>query len=375
MAGKREKPEDVVSKLRQVEVLQGQGATIAEAVRQIGVTEQTFYRWRKLYGGMQRSQLTRLKELEKENQRLRRAVSDLTLDKLILTEAAKGKLLSPSRRRKCIDHVRRELGVSERRACRALGQHRSTQRKIPQGRANEERLTDDIIELADKYGRYGYRMVTGLLNNAGWCVNHKRVERIWRREGLKVPQKQKKKGRLWLNDGSCVRLRPERPNHVWSYDFVQDRTADGRVYRTLNIIDEHTREALMIRVDRKLNSTDVLDALTDLFILRGTPEYIRSDNGPEFIAQKVREWIAAVGAKTAYIEPGSPWENGYCESFNARFRDELLNGEIFYSLREAQVLIEQWRIHYNTVRPHSALGYRPPAPESIVPMDQRPTMH
>lgn len=182
---------------------------------------------------------------------------------------------------------------------------------MPQGRADEQRLTDDIIELADRYGRYGYRMVTGLLNNAGWHMNHKRVERIWRREGLKVPQKQKKKGRLWLNDGSCVRLRPERPNHVWSYDFVQDRTADGRAYRTLNIIDEYTREALMIRVERKLNSTDVLDALTDLFILRGPPEYIRSDNGPEFIAKKLRDWIAAVGAKTAYIEPGSPWENGF----------------------------------------------------------------
>ena len=271
--------------------------------------------------------------------------------------------------------MRQELGVSERRACRTLGQHRSTQRKVPQGRADEERLTDDIIELADKYGRYGYPMVTGLLNNAGWCVNHKRVERIWRREGLKVPQKQRKKGRLWLNDGSCVRLKPARPNHVWSYDFVQDRTADGRVYLTLNIIDDYTREALMIRVDRKLNSTDVLDALTDLFILRGPPEYIRSDNGPEFIARKVRDWIAAVGTKTAYIEPGSPWENGYCESFNARFRDELLNGELFYSLKEAQILIEEWRIHYNTVRPHSSLGYRPPAPESIVQMDQRQTMH
>ena len=265
--------------------------------------------------------------------------------------------------------------MSERRACRALGQHRSTLRKVPQGRADEEQLTDDIIELADKYGRYSYRMVAGLLNNAGWDVNHTRVERIWRREGLKVPQKQRKKRRLWLNDGSCVRLRPERPNHVWSYDFVQDRTHDRRAYWTLNSIDEYTKEALMIRIDRKLNSTDVLDALTDLFILRGPPEYIRSDNGPEFIAQKVRDWIAAVGAKTAYIEAGSPWENGYCKSFNARFRDELLNGEIFYSLREAQILIEHWRIHYNTVRPHSSLGYRPPAPESIVPMDQRPTMH
>ena len=271
--------------------------------------------------------------------------------------------------------MRQTLGVSERRACRTLEQHRSTQRKVPHGRRDEEQLTDDTIRFARQYGRYGYRMVTGLLNNSGWHVNHKRVERIWRCEGLKVPQKQAKKGRLWLNDGSCARLRPERPNHVWSYDFVQDRTHDGRLYRTLNIIDEFTREALMIRVDRKLNSTDVVDALTDLFILRGTPEFIRSDNGPEFIAQKVRDWVAAVGAKTAYIEPGSPWENGYCESFNARFRDELLNGEIFYTLKEAKIVIEQWRRHYNTVRPHSALGYRPPATEAIVPLDRRPSMH
>ena len=271
--------------------------------------------------------------------------------------------------------MRQTLGVSERRACLTLHQHRSTQRKVPQGPSDEQRLTDDIVELARHYGRYGYRMVAGLLNTSGWHVNHKRVERIWRREGLKVPQKQPKKGRLWLNDGSCVRLRPERPGHVWSYDFVQDKTHDRRTYRTLNIINEFTREALMIRVARKLNSTDVVDALTDLFILRGPPAFIRSDNGPEFVAQKVRDWIAAVGAKTAFIEPGSPWENGYCESFNARFRDELLNGEIFYTLREAQIIIEQWRRHYNTVRPHSALVYRPPASESIVPMDQRPIMH
>jgi len=236
-------------------------------------------------------------------------------------------------------------------------------------------LTADIIELARAYGRYGYRRVTALLNQAGWRVNHKRVERIWRREGLKVPQKQPKKGRLWLNDGSCIRLRPERPNHVWSYDFVHDRTDDGRVYRTLNIIDEFTREALTIRVDRKLNSIDVVDALTDLFILRGPPAFIRSDNGPEFIAEKVRDWIGAVGAKTAYITPGSPWENGYCESFNARFRDELLNGEIFYTLKEAKIIIEQWRKHYNCERPHSALGWRPPAPEAVLPLEQRPNIH
>ena len=271
--------------------------------------------------------------------------------------------------------MRRAIGVSERRACRTPGQRRSTRRRLPRGRSDEQRLTEDVIALAKDHGRYGYRRITGLLNNAGWHVNPKRVARIWRREGLKVPGKQPKRARLWLADGSCVRLRPERPNHVWSYDFVQDRTHEGRAYRTLNILDEFTKEALMIRVDRKLNSVDVVDALTDLFILRGPPAHVRSDNGPEFVAEKVRTWIAAVGAKTAFIEPGSPWENGCVESFNARFRDELLNREIFFSLREAQILIERWRVHYNTVRPHSSLGYRPPAPEVIVPVDQKPAMH
>ena len=232
-----------------------------------------------------------------------------------------------------------------------------------------------MIELARQFGRYGYRRIAALLRAAGWSARDGRTERLWRREGLMVPQKQPKKGRLWLNDGSCVRLRPEYHNHVWSYDFVHCRTDDGKVFRTLNILDEFSRECLAIKVDRKLNSTNVIDALTDLFILRGSPAFIRSDNGPEFIAQAVRDWISAVGAKTAYIEPGSPWENGYCESFNGRFRDELLNGEIFYSLREAQIIIEEWRKHYNTKRPHSALGYRPPAPEAKIPMDQRPIMH
>ena len=170
-------------------------------------------------------------------------------------------------------------------------------------------------------------------------------------------------------------MRPTDRHHGWSYEFVHHRTDDGRAFRTLNRIDEHTREYLEIRVKRKLNSIDVIDTLTDLFILRGIPAYIRSDNGPEFVAQAVRDWIKAVGAKTAYIEPGSPWENGYCESFNARFRDELLNGEVFYTLKEAQIIIEQWRRYYNTIRPHSALGYRPPAPETIIPIDQRQAMH
>jgi putative transposase len=198
-------------------------------------------------------------------------------------------------------------------------------------------------------------------------VNDKRVERIWRREGLKVPQQQPRRGRLWLNDGSCIRLRAERANHVWSYDFVEDRTHEGRKYRMLNIVDEFAHECLAIRIERKLNSTDVIDVLSDLFITRGVPEHIRSDNGPEFVAQAVQDWIAAVGARTAYIAPGSPWENGYIESFNARLRDELLNGEIFYSLAEARIVIESWRRHYNAVRPHASLGYRAPAPEVFVP--------
>jgi transposase InsO family protein len=199
-----------------------------------------------------------------------------------------------------------------------------------------------------------------------WIVNDKRVERIWRR-GLKVPAKQSKQGRIWLADGSYIRLRAERPNPVWSYDFVEDRTHEGRKYLMLNLIDEFTHECLAIRVDRKLNSVDVIDVLSDLFILPGVPQHIRSDDGLEFVAKTVQDWIGAVGAKTAYIERGSSWENGFIESFNARLRDELLDGEIFSSLAEARIIIESWRRHYNTVRAHRSLGYKPPAPEVFIP--------
>jgi transposase InsO family protein len=260
-----------------------------------------------------------------------------------------------------------ELGVSVRRACRVVGQHRSTQRRVPTPRADEAALTDAIISLAERFGRYGYRRITALLHQAAWSVSEGRVYRIWRREGLKVPQKQPKRGRLWLNDGSCVRLRPAYKGHVWSYDFVQDRTHDGKVFRMLCVIDEFTRECLAIRVERKLNSRDVLDTLGELFVEHGPPEHIRSDNGPEFIATALREWLENLNVRTLYIEPGSPWENGYCESFNSKLRDELLAREIFYDLREAQVLIENWRLFYNTERPHSSLGYKPPAPRTILP--------
>ena len=250
-----------------------------------------------------------------------------------------------------------------------LDQPRSTQRYEPMPGEDEKALTRDIVELASLFGRYGYRRITALLRTRGWSVNHKRVERIWRREGLKVPGKQPKRARPWLNDGSCVRLRPQRPNHVWAYDFVAVRTEDGRAVRLLVVLDEYSRECLAIRADRHIRSVDVIETLTELMVTRGVPEHIRSDNGPEFTAQAIRDWLANVGAATLYIQPGSPWENGYVESFNGKLRDELLDREIFYTLTEVQVLTEQYRQVYNQIRPHSSLGYTPPAPQAILPAD------
>ena len=248
-----------------------------------------------------------------------------------------------------------------------LGQPRTTQRRARKVASDEGALRGDIVRLASRFGRYGYRRVTDMLRIEGWGVKHKRVERIWRQEGLKVPQRQPKRGRLWLNDGSCIRLRPLYRGHVWSYDFVASRTHDGRALKLLTVLDEHTRECLAIVVARKIRAHDVLEVLADLFVRHGPPEYLRSDNGPEFTAKLVRRWLGRVGVETLFIEPGSPWENGYNESFNGKLRQELLNGEIFYSLAQAAVLVEQWRREYNTVRPHSACGGFPPAPEAIKP--------
>jgi transposase InsO family protein len=230
---------------------------------------------------------------------------------------------------------------------------------------DETVLTANIVSLASHYGRYGYRRITALLRADGWGVNHKRVERIWRQEGLKVSARQPKSSRLWFNDGSCIRLRPEHRNHVWAYDFVFDRTREGRPLKLLNVIDEFTRECLAIEVSRKQSSRDVLRTLAGLVLRHGVPEHIRSDNGPEFVAKAVRQWLSRLGVQTLFIEPGSPWENGYVESFNGKLRDELLNGEIFTTLQEAKVLTEVWRREYNQVRPHSSLGYKPPAPETV----------
>lgn len=223
------------------------------------------------------------------------------------------------------------------------------------------------MAIASEFGRYGYRQVTNLLRTEGWDVGKDRVYTIWRQEGLKIPQKQPKRARLWLADGSCIRKRPEYRNHVWSYDFVHDRTHNGAPFRILNIIDEYSRECLATVVRRRLNSQDVILTLADLFLKHGCPDHIRSDNGPEFVAKKLVKWLKQLEVGPLFIQPGSPWENGYCESFNGKMRFELLNGEIFYSMTEARVIIERWRRHYNTVRPHSALGGKPPTPVTFEP--------
>ena len=341
------------------------GKTVPQACTEIHT--QTYYRWRKEYGGLKLNQAKRLKELEKENARLKR-VGGAVAGEAGAAGCGPGKLLSPKRRCCAVERAEHEYGMSERHACRLLGQWRGTQRYGPMHRLDEDELTRAIIALAANYGRYGYRRITALLRRAGWQVGKDRVQRIWRREGLKVPQKQRPRRRLWLNDGSCIRLRPERPNHVWSYDFVSDRTEDGRRVRILTLIDEYTRECLALPVERRMGSRQVIETLADVMLWRGVPEHIRSDNGPEFVAKQLREWLGKLGTGTLYIEPGSPWENGYCESFNGKLRDECLNGEIFYSLKEAQIVIEGWRKEYNTVRPHSALGYRPPAPGAYSPL-------
>jgi transposase InsO family protein len=250
--------------------------------------------------------------------------------------------------------------VSERRACAVVGHARATERYAPRESADEAALRARIVALATRFGRYGYRRITSLLREEGWQVNHKRVERLWREEGLRVPKKQPKRGRLYLADGSTVRLRAEHAGHVWAYDFVLDHTADGRKLRMLTVVDEYTRECLAIEVARRLSSEEVLAVLADLCVRRGPPTYIRSDNGPEFTAWAVRRWLGRVDVQTLFIEPGSPWENGYIESFNGRLRDECLNVHQFTSIADARAKIEAWRVDYNQRRPHGSLGHLTP---------------
>ena len=247
---------------------------------------------------------------------------------------------------------------------------RSSVRYRPAIKEDEDDLRTLIVYFATNYGRCGYRQVTSMIRNAGVEVNHKRVARIWREEGLKVPSKQSKRARIFLSDGSCMRLRAECRHHVWSYDFMYDKTMDGKAIRILNIVDEYSRECLASVCARRFKSRDVLDVLADLMIKHGCPKFIRSDNGPEFVAKELRKWIGDLGVQTAYIEPGSPWENSFVESFNAKMRDGLLNAEVFGNMYEAKALIDRWVRFYNGVRPHSSLRGLPPAPQSyVIPLE------
>jgi transposase InsO family protein len=242
-----------------------------------------------------------------------------------------------------------------------VAQPRSTQRYSPRESAEEKRLEKRLLELSGEHPRYGYRRITALLREEGWHLNRKRVHRLWKREGLKIPVRQRKRRALGWKDGQRIRHRARHPNHVWTYDFLMDQTIDGRRLKILAIVDEFTRECLAILVARSITAEDVVSELSRLMATRGTAAYLRSDNGPEFIAKRVRDWLAALRTETLYIAPGSPWENPYSESFNSRLRDELLNREVFTSLLEARVLLEAYRKEYNERRPHSSLGYRTPA--------------
>jgi len=253
------------------------------------------------------------------------------------------------------------MGLSERRACDVLEQPRMTQRYKIKQPDRDKPLVAAMKRLAGKHPRYGYRFITAKLRQDGWQVNHKRVQRLWRKEGLQVPYRRKRKKLQGNPQNSCAVTKAEYINHVWTYDFIEDATEDGRKLKFLTVLDEYTRESPVIEVERSITSKGVIAVLEYLFTIRGVPGFIRSDNGPEFMADAVKRWLADKEVGTLYIEPGSPWENGYIESFHGRLRDELLNRELFYSVREAKVLAENWRLDYNHHRPHSSLGYKTPA--------------
>lgn len=270
--------------------------------------------------------------------------------------------MTADQRRQAVRLLQERFGVSERRACRVLRQQRSTQRQPPRkATEGEERLVARMLELVRQRPRFGYRRIGVLLRREGWRVNRKRVYRLWRQQGLKVPRKQRKKRRLGSSANRCVRRPAQHKGHVWAWDFLHDRTADGRSLKWFTLVDEYTRECLALEVRRGMTAKAVGEVLAGVVRERGAPLHIRSDNGPEFIAKGIRGWMVKAGLETLSIEPGAPWENGYAESFNSKVRDELLNAEEFTSLVEAQVLAKEWKRDYNQVRPHSSLGYRTPA--------------
>jgi len=260
-----------------------------------------------------------------------------------------------------VTDVCRRLGLSQRRACRALGQARSTQRYQGQQTIKDRPLIADLLDLHVKHPRYGYRRIRIKLWERGWFVNFKRVYRLWCQEGLQVRKKQHRKLFAGCSENACHRKRPEYPDHIWSYDFVSEQLETGRKVKLLVVLDEFTRECLALDVSRRVQGPDVVEVLRYLFAVRGAPSFLRSDNGPEFVSLAVRQWLQHAGVQTLFVAPGSPWENGYVESFNEKLRDELLNRELFLHLEELRYVVERWRMDYNHYRPHSSLGYTSPA--------------
>ncbi|MGH3031629.1 MAG: IS3 family transposase [Gaiellaceae bacterium] len=359
---RRHSPEQVIRKLREAERMLAEGRQVPEVAKALEVSEQTFHRWRVQYGAMTAEDVKRLKELERENVRLKRIVADKELEIDALREVGEGKLVSPPRRRQAVRMLQDRLGVSERRACQIAGQHRSTQRHQPRRTPDDGALRGRLREISRARPRWGYRRAHSLLREEGWCLNRKRTQRLWREEGLRVPQRRRKRQRLGESTVPASRLVAERPDQVWALDFQFDQTADGRILKLLHVVDEFTREALAIRCERRIDADATVRVLERLVADRGTtPEHIRCDNGPELTANALRDWCRFNHAGSAYIEPGSPWQNPYVESFGSRIRDELLGVELFQTLSEAKMLIEDWRHDYNTNRPHSALGMMAPA--------------
>ena len=262
-----------------------------------------------------------------------------------------------------MEHLQQRFEVSERRACRVVGQLRSSQRYVSVKVGKDAALVERMVTLSTENPPYGYRRVWALLGREGWAVNKKRVQRLWREAGLKVPPKKARKRRRLTGtaENGCTRRRAEYIDHVWSYDFAMDATEDGRRLKVMPVVDEYSRECLALGMERSITAQDVVGILDRLFTERGEPAYIRSDNGPEFIAQALKHWLAASGVETLYIEPGAPWENAYSETFISRLRDELLDREVFANVKEANILAEDYRDHYNQRRPHGALGYLTPA--------------
>ncbi|WP_210687538.1 IS3 family transposase [Mycolicibacterium sp. GESEQ-9] len=358
---RRHTPDQIIRKLAEGNKLLGTGQELAEVCRHLEITESTWHRWVAQYGGMKANEAKRLKELEAENARLKKLVANQALDIDMLKEIFVGKLLTPNRKRSAVIALRERFGVSERRACAVVGLHRSTMRLTPAPITTEEtELREWLRRFSTDRPRWGWRRAAKMARRAGWKANNKRIRRLWREEGLRVPQRRRKK-RLTGIGVAVGAMSPIRPNAIWAMDFQFDTTADGRTLKMLNVIDEFTREALAIEVDRSIDADGVVAVLDRLALVHGAPHYVRFDNGPEFVAHAVRDWCRFNSAASLFIDPGSPWQNAWIESFNGRLRDELLNLWRFDSLLEARVIIEDWRCDYNANRPHSAHGDRTPA--------------